>query len=328
VYEWVECGPCGIRRKEVSDDEEVGDSSPCPQVPIPGPESEKEVVMPIKNSVRFELNNPRDGDQKDAVHVAEKTQVVLEASVGSVKLLRRTLPNSNWEGSRKLCEAIGELRGLATRLTVPVKPMAGVDVGEKIEGPLGLNRAKEKPPWVIVGGQSIITKEVEGEGTIPSLGEGNLLEMSVSSASSPRRCRQRPRVCLTIAESPGYECASEKQPCGRKTGRLTREVCEELMAPIWAENHPELTECLRKGTWWKKRVEHRNGSGEVTLTPLLALPFENNQEEDGFIQNLKVPPPPMPLLFLPLMVGEILVRALLDSGASDSFVSHEVVLAL
>ena len=40
------------------------------------------------------------------------------------------------------------------------------------------------------------------------------------------------------------------------------------------------------------------------------------------------PPPPQPLLFLPLFVDTKLVRALLDSGVSDSFVSEEVVKML
>ena len=37
---------------------------------------------------------------------------------------------------------------------------------------------------------------------------------------------------------------------------------------------------------------------------------------------------PQPLLFLPLVVDTKLIRALLDSGASDSFISDEVVKTL
>ena len=37
------------------------------------------------------------------------------------------------------------------------------------------------------------------------------------------------------------------------------------------------------------------------------------------------PPPPMPLMFLPLKIGASTHFALLDSGASDSFISAEVV---
>ena len=37
------------------------------------------------------------------------------------------------------------------------------------------------------------------------------------------------------------------------------------------------------------------------------------------------PPPPMPLMFLPLKIGASTYFALLDSGASDSFISDKVV---
>ena len=37
------------------------------------------------------------------------------------------------------------------------------------------------------------------------------------------------------------------------------------------------------------------------------------------------PATPQPLLFVPLVIDTKLVRALLDSGASDSFVSQDVV---
>ena len=40
------------------------------------------------------------------------------------------------------------------------------------------------------------------------------------------------------------------------------------------------------------------------------------------------PPPPQPLLYLPMVVGSKMIRALLDSGASDSFVSWDVVRVL
>ena len=47
-----------------------------------------------------------------------------------------------------------------------------------------------------------------------------------------------------------------------------------------------------------------------------------------FADPVMDPPPPQPLLYLPMVVGGKMFRALLDSGASDSFVSWDVVRVL
>ena len=47
-----------------------------------------------------------------------------------------------------------------------------------------------------------------------------------------------------------------------------------------------------------------------------------------FTDPIRDPSPPQPLLYLPMVVGGKLIRALLDSGTSDSFVSWDVVRVL
>ena len=47
-----------------------------------------------------------------------------------------------------------------------------------------------------------------------------------------------------------------------------------------------------------------------------------------FADPVRDPPPPQPLMYLFMVVGGKLIRALLDSGASDSFVSLDVVRVL
>ena len=47
-----------------------------------------------------------------------------------------------------------------------------------------------------------------------------------------------------------------------------------------------------------------------------------------FADPVRDPPPPQPLLYLPMVVGGKMIRALLDAGASDSFVSWDVVRVL
>ena len=54
--------------------------------------------------------------------------------------------------------------------------------------------------------------------------------------------------------------------------------------------------------------------------------FEQRRGE--FADPVRDPPPPQPLLNLPVVVGGKMIRALLDSGASDSFVSWDVVRVL
>ena len=54
----------------------------------------------------------------------------------------------------------------------------------------------------------------------------------------------------------------------------------------------------------------------------------SKQELEDITKGMKDPPPPQPLLFLPLIIGHTQVRALLDSGASDSFIGEELVRGL
>ena len=77
---------------------------------------------------------------------------------------------------------------------------------------------------------------------------------------------------------------------------------------------------------YRKPGSWRAEDDGVQYEPLLAMPFEG--KGDGFIGNLRDPPAPTPLLFLPMLVGDKLIRALLDSGASDSFISADVVRVL
>ena len=81
----------------------------------------------------------------------------------------------------------------------------------------------------------------------------------------------------------------------------------------------------------KKMVHRKPGSWSpeddgVQYEPLCALPFQ--KKGDWFSEHLRDPPTPQPLLFLPLIVGTQLVRSLLDSEASDSFISANVVTKL
>ena len=81
--------------------------------------------------------------------------------------------------------------------------------------------------------------------------------------------------------------------------------------------------------WFKKDVVQPMEAW-AAFTPYLASiatmgPFE---QMGGFADPVRDPPPPQPLLYLPMVVGSKMIRALLDSGASDSFVSWDVVRVL
>ena len=56
--------------------------------------------------------------------------------------------------------------------------------------------------------------------------------------------------------------------------------------------------------------------------------WTDRAEWGGVADPVRGPPPPQPLLYLPMVVGGKMIRALLDSGASDSFVSWDVVRVL
>ena len=82
--------------------------------------------------------------------------------------------------------------------------------------------------------------------------------------------------------------------------------------------------------WFKKDVVQPMAAW-AEFTPYLASiatmgPFERMGGE--FADTVRDPPPPQPLLYLPMVVGGKMIRALLDSGASDSFVSLDVVRVL
>ena len=87
------------------------------------------------------------------------------------------------------------------------------------------------------------------------------------------------------------------------------------------------------GRWFKKDVVQPMAA-LAEFTPYLASvasvaamgPFEQRGGE--FADPVMDPPPPQPLLYLPMVVGGKLIRALLDSGASDSFVSWDIVRVL
>ena len=83
--------------------------------------------------------------------------------------------------------------------------------------------------------------------------------------------------------------------------------------------------------WFKKDVVQPMVAW-AEFTPYLASvammgPFEQRGGE-SFADPVRDPPTPQPLLYLPMVVGGKMIRALLDSGASDSFVSWDVVRVL
>ena len=66
-------------------------------------------------------------------------------------------------------------------------------------------------------------------------------------------------------------------------------------------------------TWWQEKIKLVNKAVEGELSAILGdAPFPD-------------PPPPQPLLFVPAEINGTVQRALIDSGASDSFLSAEVV---
>ena len=112
----------------------------------------------------------------------------------------------------------------------------------------------------------------------------------------------------------------------RKEGRLALQLKNADKTWPWAIRQFTGKELIfYRGRVWKQGHPGAQLQRGALFTPLVALPFERPSERrDGFLSNLKDPPPPQPLLFLPLVAGTKRVRALLDSGASDSFVSLEV----
>ena len=82
--------------------------------------------------------------------------------------------------------------------------------------------------------------------------------------------------------------------------------------------------------WFKKDVVQPMAAW-AEFTPYLASVgmcglFERRGGE--FADPVRDPPPPQPLLNLPMVVGGKMIRALFDSGASDSFVSWDVMRVL
>ena len=82
--------------------------------------------------------------------------------------------------------------------------------------------------------------------------------------------------------------------------------------------------------WFKKDVVQPIEAW-AEFTPYLASavmtgPFEQRVVE--FADPVRDPPPPQQLLYLPMVLGGKMIRALLDSGASDSFASWDVVRVL
>jgi len=72
------------------------------------------------------------------------------------------------------------------------------------------------------------------------------------------------------------------------------------------------------------RDKELNGS-----IPLFVFPFQDGERRGGGLLGDPMDhSPPHPLLFLQLVIDPKLVMALLDSGASDSFVSQDVVKTL
>ena len=88
------------------------------------------------------------------------------------------------------------------------------------------------------------------------------------------------------------------------------------MVPIWNPHEG----------WFKKDVvQPMEAWAEIApylTSAAMMRPFEQGWE---FADPVMDPPPPQPLLYLPMVVGGKMIRALLDSGASDSFVSWDVM---
>ena len=65
--------------------------------------------------------------------------------------------------------------------------------------------------------------------------------------------------------------------------------------------------------WWQEKIKLINGEVEGELSAILGdAPFPD-------------PPPPQPLLFVPAEINGTIQRALVDSGASESFLITDVV---
>ena len=74
--------------------------------------------------------------------------------------------------------------------------------------------------------------------------------------------------------------------------------------------------------WFKKDCYSRWVPGRSSHHIWLIIRCVGRLNRGGeFADPVRDPPPPQLLLYLPMVVGGKMIRALLDSGASDSFVS-------
>ncbi len=132
--------------------------------------------------------------------------------------------------------------------------------------------------------------------------------------------------------------STEEEPLrpGSVTGVLEISVPLEVVAGArpsqgWVELEAPME---MKGVWWKKNDPGLKNEVELmSLTTVRSeivrspfAPFDRGKEDGGFLEPLPDPLAPQPLLFMPWWVGGQMIRALVDSGASDSFVSEEMVV--
>jgi hypothetical protein len=180
----------------------------------------------------------------------------------------------------------------------------------------------------MVGGSS--ESNGPGEGVAAVLVEHRNEKRALNGKAAPTPLK----VQLTVAVEPVPDDRAIRPRDSRSEGKITLQLPNlKGTRPLVIPKRSTADLLVSRGAMWRK-----NGAGGAPrpspgtlFAPLLAIPMpfgKTDVEGDGFIENLKDQPPPQPLLFLPLMVGSMLIRALLDSGASDSFVSFDVVKTL
>ena len=94
------------------------------------------------------------------------------------------------------------------------------------------------------------------------------------------------------------------------------DILRECPPDVWCKKLP------KKWTFPKK-VSVAGGPG--IFTKLITL---SKAEMESICNRTEDPPAPQPLFFMPLVISNTQVRALLDSGASDSFIGEELVRGL
>ena len=144
VYEWADL-PTERAGSDESDDGLVVPSHSEQISPVAGGATVRKSVDVgsqvnlHKGFVRFasadELTHEHEGVGKQNSALVSKTSVAFDAA--TTEGVGHTDSSGKWRGRLELCQAIGQLRGLATKLTVPPPPKREKFWGdERLSGPL------------------------------------------------------------------------------------------------------------------------------------------------------------------------------------------------